>query len=639
LFHLINDLRLSVDALMDVHPFFPVPQKKQVELAFGIFHSLVIPELYMTYNESILHGNVKILPGQGVAADIVLSGLRLTPFTAPGLDGIASGQIHLDSPESFKDVSLKTELHLSDARYQVDQSRSSPLDLTFAANGRIGLHESTTLDFPILTVRLNNPMGTNLLLIASSANAQIGAGEQGSLKIQSLRVNYADLHATLPGSLRYTLSPYRSYLDGGLTISGITNFNHTQAGTSANTDTSIAIPGMALSDLRIQGGVNLSRALTVIDSFKITGLRGALSILANGTIKHTPSGAVPDLTVSAGVSSPSLFAIHKNISLQGGLAMDFKIAAAGVRGNVNAKDLSLEIIASCEEGNVCKKYRFEKVNLTLPIFHDVHLASPAVLTDSPVGQTFDGTTFRGQPNLVVNFIASTHNPRGEYIKTGYFYAGSLLPGRDPGITALIEYRKNVFYIKWLRYSMYRPKARTGKDVWVTDGRIDGSDLFFNLADLTLRRMEFGGAIQIESLDLEPFLAPTSTSYDGKVDASLTFRGRDLTNPLYNTDAKFAVYHLSRDISGFAARIAIPAIIAVAANRTLEIPSVTVELQNGLVYSSIGIAKSADLRSAITFLIKPTGEEIRQERIPLAEFLERAKAEANAGVKAEGVTTK
>lgn len=638
LHHRIPMARLDLSALLGLAHMLPAGKPaREGSLAFGVFHKLSVPELLIGYNEARLRGNAVIEPGQGMTADIVVSGLALTPFSAPAFDGIASGQLKVKSPENFQSFAIRSELHLSQARYRMDQSRSSPMELGLIVDGNVGLGDATTVDLDKVVLTASNSQGINLVTLRASSNMVIGESQSYGLNVKELSVKYADLHSTLPGGLRYSLSPYRSYLDKGLAMHGTALFKSLGKASSLNTDLSIAIPGIDLKDLRMTGGLGFSPAGTSIDNMRLTGLRGALQVSAAGKIVKTPEGSKPDLKVALSLASQSLFAIHRNLAIQGGLKMDFDIKSDAVRGNVAANDLSAEIYTDCEEQVCRKKYRLERMNLLLPVFHDLKLKDPALLAEAPTGLTFDSTAFRAKPNLSVQFIASSHSPRGEASKDGFFYAGALLPDRPPGLTASLEYRKNVLYFQWLKYQIFRPKSRTGSDVWVTDGSLEGRDVFFNLADAHPQSMEFGGRIQVQNFDLEPFLPRSRSDYDGIISAELQFKGRNLDNALYNTTARLSVFRLSREFSGFATRIVMPAQVAGAIVKSaLEIPSITVELQNGLVYTAIGIARK-DIRSFTNFLsffIKPTGEEIRQERIPLAQFLERAKSEVEAGVTPE-----
>ncbi len=641
LIHSIPDLRLNLDASMDVQQYMPAEaggkKEKPPNLAFGVFHKLLIPELFIAYNEATLRGNAKILPGEGILADVILSRLRLLPFSGPAFDGIASGQIRVQSPESFQDLKMHTELHISDARYRQDESRSGPMEMGLVSDCLIGMHEVTTVGLEKLLMTIQNPAGASLVTLKGSGDMSFGEGQDYRFQLQTLNINYGELHSTLPGSLRYSLSPYRSYLDGGLNISGAVGTRIAHGATSLTADAMIAMPGIHLDDLALKTSMSFSKEKTQIDLLKIAGLRGALSGDIHGSIVKAGEKSVPDLTINLGLASKTLFAVHKNLALQGGLLMDFKMQQDALRGNISAKDLSLELYSDCDANSVCKKTRIENMNLALPIFHDMRITNPAVLADAPASLTFDGAQYQGKPNLTVQFIASSHNPRGEIVKDGYFYAGSLLPGRSPGVAASLEYRKNVLYFKSLRYQIYRPRARDSEDLWVEDGRVEGKDVFFNLADLSPHSMEFGGKMQIQNLDLEPYLPASRSNYDGVISAELDFRGKDLGNALYNTNMRLSVYRLSSEFSGFAARVVMPAAMAGAIVKSaLDIPSITVELQNGLVYTTIGIARR-DIKSitkALSFLMKPTGEEIKQERIPLAQFLERARTEVEAGVKSE-----
>lgn len=636
--HRVPMARLDLSALLNVAHFLPEGKKKENEgLAFGVFHRLSVPELLIGYNESRIRGNAVIEPGRGMTADLVVSGLALTPFSAPAFDGIASGQLKVQSPETFKTFALKSELHLSQARYRMEESRSSPMELGLVLDGNIGLGDSTTVDLSRIVLSAGNAQGINLVTLRASSNMNIGEAQSYAVNIKELSVRYADLHSTLPGGLRYSLSPYRSYLDKGVGLGGTAVFKSAGETSSLLLDLSMAVPGLDLKDLRVAGGMSFLPAKTTFDNIKMTGLRGALQVAVSGKIDKSPEGSKPDLKVALSLASQSLFAIHKNLAIQGGLKMDFAIQSDAVRGNVAANDLSAEIYTDCEEAVCRKKYRLERMNLLLPVFHDLKLKDPALLAEAPTGLTFDSTAFRAKPNLSVQFIASGHSPRGEAAKDGFFYAGALLPDRPPGLTASLEYRKNVLYFRWLKYQIYRPRARQGNDLWVTDGSIEGRDVFFNLADAHPENMEFGGRMQVQNFDLEPFLPRSRSDYDGIISAELQFKGRNLSNALYNTTGRLSVYRLSREFSGFATRIVMPTAVAgMIVKSALEIPSITVELQNGLVYTAIGISRKdiSSFTNFLSFLIKPTGEEIRQERIPLAQFLERAKSEVEAGVTPE-----
>lgn len=636
LLHRIPAARLDLSALLNVAHFLPGAQdekKPGQKLAFGLFHRLSIPELFVGYNDARIRGNAVIEPDQGMTADLVVSGLALTPFSAPAFDGIASGQLKVRSPETFDRFDIKTELHLSQARYRMEESRSSPLELGLVVDGAAALGDATTVNLDRLVLTANSAQGINLLTLKAASNMSIGEAQRYAFEIKELGVRYADLHSTLPGSLRYTLSPYRTYLDKGVTGQGSIVYRSAGEVSSLNLDLGLGVPGIGVTDLRAAGTMGFSPEQTVFDSVRITGLRGALQIGVAGKIQKAKEVSKPDLKVSLSLSSASLFPIHRNLAIQGGLKMDFDIQSEAVKGNILANDLSAEIYTDCEE--VCRKrYRLERMNLALPVFHDLNLKTPALLAEAPSGLTFDSAAFRAKPNLSIQFIASSHSPRGEAVQNGFFYAGALPPDRAPGFTASLEYRKNVLYFQWMKYQIFRPKARTGSDVWVPDGSIEGRDVFFNLADAHPEKMEFGGRLQVQNLDLEPFLPRSRSDYDGIISSELSFKGRNLSDALYNTTARLSVYRLSREFSGFATRIVMPAQVAGAIVKSaLEIPSITVELQNGLVYTAIGISRKdiTSFTNFLSFFIKPTGEEIRQERIPLAQFLERARSEVEAGV--------
>jgi hypothetical protein len=139
-------------------------------------------------------------------------------------------------------------------------------------------------------------------------------------------------------------------------------------------------------------------------------------------------------------------------------------------------------------------------------------------------------------------------------------------------------------------------------------------------------MEYGAYLSIHDLNVEPYFPKAGSSYDGVISATANVRGANLADPLRNLNARLAVYRISKDFTGLAVRIMVPSdILARIVNNTLEIPSMSAELRGGLVYTTIQVRSSGVI--SLSRLVKPADEMIRQERIPLAEFLERTRREA------------
>ena len=86
--------------------------------------------------------------------------------------------------------------------------------------------------------------------------------------------------------------------------------------------------------------------------------------------------------------------------------------------------------------------------------------------------------------------------------------------------------------------------------------------------------------------------------------------------------RVSVYDLSREFSGFATRVVMPEkLAAVLVNNLISIPSIKVELKEGLVYSAVSLERA----SLLSNLVATAQDEIRQDRIPLARFLESSQS--------------
>ncbi|MCB1169087.1 MAG: hypothetical protein KDK25_02075, partial [Leptospiraceae bacterium] len=321
--------------------------------------------------------------------------------------------------------------------------------------------------------------------------------------------------------------------------------------------------------------------------------------------------------------------VHENVSIQGGVNINLDINPSMAVGGIYINDLDIQVnTGNCSnpESPACKRLRIEKLNLNLPIRHNMAMKDPVRLSDTSSGLALTDTGFRSEPNFSVRFVASSHTPGGTYKPESYFYLGSLDANKGFGMSARVDYRRNVFMIDWLDARIYKPRDPDTGELWVSDGTIQGKRIFFNAADLAPANMEYAGFLQIHNLNLAPFFPDSDSSFDGIVSGDLSVTGRDLSDFIRNTNMRLSIYRISEEFTGFAGRLLIPNdVIAFAVNNTLEIPAIQVELKGGLIYTSVKVKRPSLL--SLSLVVRPSEEEIRQERIPLAEFLERARTES------------
>jgi hypothetical protein len=113
-------------------------------------------------------------------------------------------------------------------------------------------------------------------------------------------------------------------------------------------------------------------------------------------------------------------------------------------------------------------------------------------------------------------------------------------------------------------------------------------------------------------------------FKGNVSGFVFFKINSLSDIIRNMDIHVSIYQFSKDFAGFAVRIVAPTIVAAVVNRSLQIEGIDLELYQGNVYITIKV-KSPGFFS-LSKLIRPLEEEIKEERIPLAEFLKRSQKE-------------
>ncbi len=623
--HSLYDFALNVSGSLDLYAVLPFLERpadyKESTLAFGLFHELHIPRCRMIYNGASLNANVDILPGKGIHADVKIANLVIDPW-GYGTTGVMTADMKVHSPESFKVMDIETVMTLRDMRWAMKRSRSHPVHLSLNTRSTMIMGSPFVMRMSRLHAELHTTAGELALSTDMTGEMRFGGGQWYDLMFERLNINYEKLHPTLPGELQYSMAGYRPYLSKGLQMRSKMYYSLVGTSQELRSESRMNIPFMGIEDLDMTADLDINDRGTQIHRVNFSGLRGTFRGQITGSFNKEGDKVVPIMDVQINMSQKDLIRVHENLAMQGLFHLNLKVRPDAVRGQMTMKDLNIEMTSgNCTVRNVpaCKVFRIEEMNMDLPIVHDMNLKDPMQIVEQPIDNFADAI---GDPNLKIRFIASSHNPAGAFDSDGYFYAGALPKDREPGLAARIDYRKNVFHISWLRMVSYRTRAKEGDALWVRDSTIDGRNSFFNLAVLDTRRMEYALRLQIKNLDLQPYIAGAKKGFDGIISADLDVTGRDLTEPIYNTTARLAVHRISPEFSGFAVRILTPDLIARGVRSILEIPSIRVELRGGLVYSYIGIKRGG----VASLFIRPSGDEIAQERISLAQFLERTKKE-------------
>ena len=632
----IKNLKNDSDAVIDLFTVLPLKRKpenyvQKKNLAFGIFYKLNIPYLTLNFNGSKISLFGSILPETGISIDANMIDFNILPFTGPDLTGYLNGNIKLISDETFNNISFNSAVKIKNGRFLYGRSLSKHADYQINGNGIILMDETAvTVSASSLSIQGKNSAGRDILSLQSRADIKIfETRDVYNFYNMNLVLNMQDLYPVLPGEMQYEIKPAKKILSRGLIFdSKYFSYRGSATTTEIVSDLKISIPYLNLDDVILNTDVFMGPGVTRINKFSLNALRGSLLASASGNIIETKDSVIPDIKLNIFMQHDKTVRVHENLLMQGGLNVNFIINERAAVGKIVMKDLNI-----LYEGNKCDRvinspecirYYVHNMNLNFPVYHDMRYN--AKLNDQPVSIPVSKPfVLRKDANLIAQYVTSSHNPRGEFFPDGYMYLGSPNSGK-PGLSGHINYSRNTLDIPWLKMLLY--KSNTGRKVFSRnepESSIEGKDLHLHLSDLSPENMNLSAYLKISNLDLEPFLPGSNVKYDGHISADLKAECTGLDDFLNNAKVRVSVHQLSPRFSGFATRIVMPdQFTARLVRGTLKIPSISLELNEGLIYSSISIERGGIFPG---LFIRPSGENISQERVPIARFLERAKSEA------------
>lgn len=630
----INGLSLRFTSDMDLYralPFLKRPENYDAvgSLAFGVLHNLRVSALHANYNGAAVFANARVLPS-GLTAFLKLARFRIDDWGYNYAWGFLDGTCTYGSNIRFTAQKFDCRLQASDTRYLVGRSRSGRNQITLNTKGTIrSVGGGSRIDLNSVDLRMRDEDENPTLDLRGALLMAFGGGQTYDLRLDAMSLDYDRLKPTLPGSLQHSLLASEFYLRNSPKLTTRTFTRITANGTTLRTDTEL-LPGfMPGEKIRVTADMDFGKKSMVVRKLDVKGLSGALSVFAKGKLLKLPDDSWdPDLVFNFAYKSERPLELYQGTLLSGVMKADADIKQGRAIGRLDLEGLNVEQrLGNCAnlQSAECVRYLANGIEMKLPIDHRLRVTNPPRLTDGS-DYYLTGGPQAGRANFRVRFVASSHNPRGEFVPHSHFYIGGLSPDLTDGLVANLSYRNNILRVAGLEIQSYRPMVGPNKSIsWKKQGGIYGKRIFFNVADLNPDRMEYSAFLQIKDLDLEPFLPKSRSGYDGIVSADLEVVGHSVTDPLLNTDLRLSVYRLSPEFSGFVTRLVMPGPIAeTIVNRTLEIPSIKVQLAGGLVYSSIAIRREA---VGLGLLIRPGSDEIKQERIPLALFLANARSEA------------
>lgn len=578
----------------------------------------------LSYNSLLAEINAEVDAGKKIDLFLNLKSLYLRNFIS-GIGGHITGKATVNG-KSFSNLNVGINALCNSLDYSVQGSKSGLNNIDLSVLGDISLGEGFSFqssNVKNLFIKVKNSENREALGLKVSGKFSLISGMDIFLEKANLTSNLNQLIPILPLSLKEKLAPIKKILGTNPNLEGNIHYKNFTDSTSIDGILKLALPGMNLNDLQSDFSLKISKNETGeinISKFSFTGLNGVLKGDVNGNlIKKTnkekpPLGSYyPSLTASLSFNSEKQIEIVNGIKFDGKVGLNLILQDYLVKGKLESKKTSIVSSSGiCKENDytTCNLIYINEINIDLPFEHDLKVTTTKNLIEgnkikfiSTYGQTLP-------PNFTIRSVVGTH----PYI-TNELFKLVQETGTIPGLTARLDYKENVFSINSLKIA-------------ILDGLIFGKDILLNIGNLNLEEMEYAATLQIKDIDLKQLLPGKSQKEikDGKVKADLNLSGKNLKDPIANLNLFFSVFKIGEDFGKSAIRVVSSSNVITEGiiSSYSQIKNIEVELSKGLIYADILFERSI----LSTVFIRLENNKISQERMPLANFLNRAKSEVS-----------
>ncbi len=643
--HKIDRLNMDVEAQVDLEQFIPLQDKQKGyvrsrPLSFSIFHKLNMPSLELSHQKVYVQAKAEVSPQTGVDVQMKIRDCDLSFFSDNYLQGLATATLALHSSVgNLEKIKYDLDLAIRDVNYLIKRSRAQPVHLQLRSSGTMDFLRSFGIHVHSLAVQGQNMDGKELLQLKTKGNVFFSEQEQSYvLKDASLLLNADDMYLTLPKFLQDSLELYQSFMANhdGKTMNlqvPLFIFKKNEASIIVRTDGYLEMPVLPLGKLGFVVDLKSQQKKISVNQFKLRGLRGTLEgdLKAMGVKK--PKGWQVHADGGLRIFSDTFVKVSKSLALQGGLKLNIKVRPQQIDGYVGIQNLDLEFLSgNCNslDKSKCKSFFIDDLTLDrTPIHHLLQDYRPINQQDRFLQKRYQQSSPDKLPkyNLRIGRITSSHNLRGEYNQEKnqrWHYIGH--PQGKPGLRAMVSYNHNSLNIPRLDINQFHFVSKGKKKFWQQNGILRAKNIYIDFGDFNSSKMLAGLQLKVQDLDLEPYFPRANSNYDGiiSVNVNVQFYGLD-DDLLQKARGVLAVHRISPAFGGFISRILIPTqVVSLLVRNTVEIPAIKVKLQDGLLYSYIQVQRRHFFPGVFFSLVD---KEIKQERVPLAQFLKRAQRQA------------
>lgn len=608
--HRIPNLRLKADSVFN--PFAegsptalrPVPMLENLELR----------EFSATYNGIGIAAAGNIRNGSALNLDVTLQNLNLSDYV-PSLGGILAAKVKADG--TFNSLHVDGGVQLAGFRFPMGRGRSAPIPASLSLKSGIRFDKPfvpSSVSIESLVLETKGTEGKESFLFSSRGTVFLDGGFRADFDSVSLRTELDRLTPTLPLSLRESLIPVRNNLGNKILISGNFRYSLLDDKQDVSGKLRVDLPGIQVEGLKadLEAGIAKDSSIT-LSKFVLDAFQSKFKLEADGVLKKavkTEEGVfgdlIPDLKGSIVLKSPQPAYLFQGITFDGFFSLGFRIKNSLASGSLVSKNSNLGYANRFCPGEDCKLYRIEGWNAEFPFTHDLSVKTTQNLIDGNKERFIKTYGRIPEPNFTINQIVGTH-PSLKGIPFDYVKSRN----GQPGLSARVDYSENFLKLEYLK-------------VFSLDGLISGKDILVNVGEGKPETMEFAAVIQIKDIDLKQLLPLKSRSKidDGKIKADLNVSGRNLADPIPNVNLFFSVFQIGQDFAKSAVNVFTPSnVFTDFIYNSYAVDKIEVELSKGLVYAVIQFK-----RSILNTIINLENSQISQQRMPLANFLKRARSE-------------
>ncbi|MCL2025201.1 MAG: AsmA family protein [Leptospirales bacterium] len=446
------------------------------------------------------------------------------------------------------------------------------------------------------------PSAADAVAMNMSGFVNLGDRISGKVEIPRLYVNIQPLKRMLPGRIAKDLEAVP--LTKPVTINLSSDFNIGPV-IEAGLSMLVKVPDFEINDLKLATRVRQdSRAQRVyLDSFSLSSAawNAALKVSGRVDLKKAPISD-SDIKLSLVVSAPQKRRLFNDIEL-GGL---INISAA-MKGDLNSGNVAGA--AKIEKFNMnsdSMMLAVRDLNLNFPFKYYLKAGSGESMLSVRKNQIIDNDFFRQRPNFTIASVMAKHPARNiaiEYMKD---------------FEAFMAFQDNIFQILNLK-------------VIVLDGSLMGKRILFNIADLTMRNMEYLLELDATNIDINRLDKPLQKekTRDAELSFNVNFSGKGVdVNRQLDATGYINIHKIGNDFANSLMKglsetegKSTLGIVQPVLDNTMSVRSFNFNLDRGLIYARVTLGRGI---ISYVFNTKIQDNRVDFERITIQEYLRRVR---------------